>query len=136
MERYTNPQNGYDTMLDSHIFFFACGALAGAAVALMFAPARGEETREFLARRGRDVKSRGREMLHEHGERLTSAIERGRESATQMGERLSQAVEQGKAGYRDAVRRGQNAASHAMQAVEEGGGQAIRDAARGTEPLS
>jgi gas vesicle protein len=135
MDRYMTDRNGHDSMVDSHVLVFACGALAGAALALMFAPARGQETRELLARRGREVKARGREMLHEHGERLTSAIERGRESATELGERLGQAVEQGKAGYRDAVRRGESAAKHAMQAVDEGG-QAIRDAVHGTEPMS
>ena len=116
-----NDQNGHDSTLDSNILFFACGALAGAAVALMFAPARGRETREFLVQRSRHVKDLGRDMLGEHGEGLSTAIERGRETAMQFGERISRAVEQGKSGYREAVRQGSKLASNAIQDVEEVG---------------
>jgi gas vesicle protein len=114
-------RNEHDSTTDSGMFMFACGAIAGAAVALMFAPARGQETREFLAERSRRVKDMGREMLNEHGERLSSAVERGRESAMHLGERLSQAVEQGKSGYREAVRQGSKLANTAMQDAEEPG---------------
>jgi gas vesicle protein len=107
--------------MDSNLLMFACGAIAGAAVALMFAPARGRETREFLAQRSRRVKERGREMLNEHGERLSTAVERGRESAAHLGERIGHAVEQGKSGYREAVRQGSKLASTAIQDVEEVG---------------
>jgi gas vesicle protein len=48
---------------------FALGALAGAAVALLYAPASGEETRRRMARRARQ----GRDQL-------ASVVERGREA--------------------------------------------------------
>lgn len=52
---------------------FAVGALAGAAVALLYAPASGEETRRRLAQKARD----GRESL-------AAAVERGREVYEQV----------------------------------------------------
>ena len=70
----------------SVVLAFLVGAVAGAAVALLYAPATGVETREFLgekAREGRDraVKAaeRGRQVVKEKKENLTSAIDRGRE---------------------------------------------------------
>ena len=126
-------RDAHDSSMDSSIFMFACGAIAGAAVALMFAPARGQETREFLAQRSRKVKDMGREMLNEQGERLSTVVERGRESAMQLGERIGQAVEQGKSGYREAVRQGSKLASNAVQDVEEAGRAVRGEATRANE---
>jgi gas vesicle protein len=66
---------------------FVLGALAGAAVALLFAPASGEETREFLGDKARE----GRAKLKEQRDSVLSAVERGREAFTQTrdhGERV------------------------------------------------
>jgi gas vesicle protein len=65
---------------------FIAGAIAGAAVALIFAPATGEDTREFLGQRARESKDRaaeaarqGREMLNKQRETLTTAFDRARD---------------------------------------------------------
>ena len=55
---------------------FVLGALAGAAVALLFAPASGEETRDYLGEKAREGKARVREGR----EHLIAAVERGREA--------------------------------------------------------
>jgi gas vesicle protein len=55
---------------------FVLGALTGAAVALLFAPASGEETREYLGEKAREGKARVREGR----EHLIAAVERGREA--------------------------------------------------------
>jgi gas vesicle protein len=69
---------------------FILGAVSGAALALLYAPAPGRDTREFLgekAREGRDRASaaaeKGREFLNQGRETITSAIERGREAYQQ-----------------------------------------------------
>ena len=65
---------------------FLIGAVSGAAAALLFAPATGRETREFLSERARegrdraaDAAEKGRKVVKEGREALASAIERGRE---------------------------------------------------------
>jgi gas vesicle protein len=69
---------------------FLLGAVAGAAVALLYAPATGLETREFLgerAKEGRDrateAAARSRDLIKEGRETLATAIERGRDAYQQ-----------------------------------------------------
>ena len=66
---------------------FLVGAVAGAAVALLYAPATGRETREFLgekAREGRDraaeAAAKGRDYINQGRETISNAIDRGREA--------------------------------------------------------
>ena len=66
---------------------FLAGAVTGAAVALLFAPAAGEETRQFLSDKARESRDRalqaareGRETLRRQKDQVTSAIERGRDA--------------------------------------------------------
>jgi len=70
---------------------FVLGAVAGAAVALLYAPTSGEETRRTLAekaREGRDkaesVAREGRDFLARQRENLSAAVERGRETFEQV----------------------------------------------------
>lgn len=90
--------------------YFLAGGCIGAAVALLFAPKTGEETRELLGSRAKQSAeelerrvSAGRERLQEKKEDVTSAInetiEKGRETITRQKEQLSQAVESGKKAY-------------------------------------
>lgn len=43
---------------------FIAGAVAGAAVALLYAPATGEDTREYLGQRAREGRERARDNLN------------------------------------------------------------------------
>lgn len=74
----------------SILLAFILGAVSGAAVALLYAPATGRETREYLgekAREGRErankAAERGREMINQGRDTLTTAIDRGREAYQQ-----------------------------------------------------
>ena len=74
----------------SILLAFLLGAVSGAAVALLYAPASGRETREYLgdrAREGRvkaaEAAAKGREAINQGRETLTNAIERGREAYQQ-----------------------------------------------------
>ncbi|MEW6321560.1 MAG: YtxH domain-containing protein [Acidobacteriota bacterium] len=76
---------------------FLVGAMTGAAVALLFAPASGDETREYLSQRAREGRDRAREAYDQtkefyqrQREGLSSAIERGREAFQQARERGEQ----------------------------------------------
>ena len=101
------------------ILSFLVGALSGAALAILFAPRSGRETREILGEKLRGTSERGRqageraiERGREVGER---AIERGREVADDAAryldrqrealekrrDRLASAVEAGRQAYRD-----------------------------------
>jgi gas vesicle protein len=69
---------------------FILGAVSGAALALLYAPSSGRETRERLAEkadearaRAADAAAKGRDALTQGRETLTTAIERGREAYQQ-----------------------------------------------------
>ena len=76
---------------------FVIGALTGAAVALLFVPASGEETREFLGQKAREGKQKAREAMDEgrdyyrsQRDNLVTAVERGRDAFQQARERGDQ----------------------------------------------
>ena len=58
---------------------FIVGAVSGAAVALLYAPATGEETREQAAA----AAEKGRQVLKQGRDTLATAVERGREAYQQ-----------------------------------------------------
>src|SRR5436305_8185688 len=69
---------------------FLLGGVSGAAVALLYAPAAGRETREYLGERAREGRTRaaeaaekGRQAIKQGRETLTTAIERGRDAYQQ-----------------------------------------------------
>jgi gas vesicle protein len=72
------------------IVAFVLGAITGAAVALLVAPASGEETRRTLAEKAREGRERatdaakqGREFVNRQKNTVSSAIDRGREAYEQ-----------------------------------------------------
>src|SRR5258705_9385220 len=74
----------------SILLAFILGAVSGAAVALLYAPASGKETREYLRDKAAEARAKaveaaakGREVLNQGRETLTTAIERGREAYQQ-----------------------------------------------------
>jgi gas vesicle protein len=90
------------------ILSFLLGGLTGAALAILFAPRSGEETREMLggklregAERGRKIRdraaARGREILED----ASDYVENQREALEKRRDRLSAAVEAGRQAFRD-----------------------------------
>jgi gas vesicle protein len=74
----------------SILLAFILGAVSGAAVALLYAPQTGSDTREFLGEKARESRERakeaadkGREYINQGRETLSSALERGREAYQQ-----------------------------------------------------
>jgi gas vesicle protein len=79
----------------SVLLAFLLGAVSGAAVALLYAPATGRETREYLGERARE----GRERASEAAQKGREAIDRGREAISQGRETLSTAIDRGREAY-------------------------------------
>ena len=90
-------------MADSRLSFFGLGLGVGAALGLLYAPKRGEEMlvdlrtradegRDFLKRRGGELKDQAEQIL-----------ERGRATAGTRREQLSAALEAGRRAYREAA---------------------------------
>ena len=90
------------------VLSFLLGALSGAALAILFAPRSGRETREMLGERLRETAERSRRLGEKAVERsreaaadATSYLDRQRESLEKRRDRLSAAVEAGRQAYRD-----------------------------------
>ena len=92
----------------SVILSFLLGGLTGAALAILYAPRSGKETREMLEERMREgaersrvlkdkMASRGRELMDD----ASGYVERQREGLERRKERLGAAVEAGRQAYRD-----------------------------------
>jgi gas vesicle protein len=71
----------------SLVVAFVIGAVAGAAVALLLAPASGEEMRRMIAEKAREGREKaneaareGREFVNRQREHLSTAVDRGREA--------------------------------------------------------
>lgn len=97
---------------DKFVYFLA-GGFIGAAVALLFAPKSGEETRRFLEdtyKEGTDLLSKkaneGKDMVSETSRelasRVTDTINKGKESLDRQKDQISAAVEAGKEAYGEA----------------------------------
>ena len=74
----------------SILLAFLLGAVSGAAVALLYAPAVGRDTREYLGDKARESRERaagaaakGRDIVSQGRETLTTAIEKGKEAYQQ-----------------------------------------------------
>ncbi len=93
----SRDNNGGSVMLA-----FVLGAVAGAAVALLFAPAAGEETREYLGKRAREGRDRARDAARD-------ATEQGREFYQRQRDTVSSAIERGREAFQQAREEGRNA---------------------------
>lgn len=100
---------------DKFIYFLA-GGFVGAAVALLFAPKSGEETRRFLEDKYKEGTERltqkaheGKELLTERSREMTGrlgeTIDKGRETVQRQKEQITAAVEAGKEAYEDERRK-------------------------------
>jgi gas vesicle protein len=74
----------------SILLAFILGAVSGAAVALLYAPQSGRETREYLGEKANEARARaaeaaarGRDVIKESRDTFSTAIERGREAYQQ-----------------------------------------------------
>ncbi len=90
------------------IMAFLLGGLTGAALAILYAPRSGRETRELLGEKLREGAERGRELRDKavaRGRELyddaSDYVEKQKESIEKRKERLAAAIEAGRAAYRE-----------------------------------
>ena len=85
----------------NNVVFFLVGGAIGAAIALLFAPKAGAETRALIGDKARE----GREYLSSKGQELkeqaSTYADKGREVVNTQKERLSSAYEAGRQAYRE-----------------------------------
>jgi gas vesicle protein len=72
---------------------FIAGAAVGAAVALLYAPASGEETRDYLGQRAREGREKAAEAARQAREHAAEAARQGREILNRQREHLSTAFD-------------------------------------------
>jgi len=96
------------TQASSVILAFLLGGLTGAALALLYAPRSGQETRDLLSERVRETAERGRELKEQAVgkgralvEEATQYVERQKQEIDSRKERFTAAVEAGRQAYRD-----------------------------------
>ena len=78
----------HDGQAGAVLMAFVLGAVSGAAVALLWAPTAGEDTRRRLS-----------EKVREGRERATDAARQGREFANRQRESLATAIDRGREAY-------------------------------------
>ena len=90
------------------VLSFLLGALSGAALAILFAPRSGRETREILGEKLRETADRSRrlgeqalEKGREAADDASGYLDRQREALEKRRDRLAAAVEAGRQTYRD-----------------------------------
>ncbi len=90
------------------ILSFMLGALSGAAIAILFAPRSGRETREMLGEKLRETAERSRrlgeqaiEKTREMAEDATGYLDRQRDALERRRDRLAAAVEAGRQAFHE-----------------------------------
>ena len=86
----------------SILLAFILGAVSGAAVALLYAPASGRKTREYLGDKAAEARARAAEAAAKGREALNDAATKGREALNQGRETLTTAIERGREAYQQA----------------------------------
>jgi len=88
---------------------FLVGAAAGAALALLYAPATGRETRELLGEKSREGRERaaalaekGKQVLSDGREKAAALAEKGKQAINDGRETLTTAIERGREAYEQA----------------------------------
>ena len=93
---------------------FVVGGLAGAVLALLYAPRTGKETRDLLGEKVREAEERGRDLKEQVRTRgraivdeASDYLDRQRDSVEQRKERFAAAVDAGRQTYREEKERGE-----------------------------
>lgn len=84
---------------------FLVGAIIGAVIGVLFAPRRGEDTRDELRIRINDLYESGSKRFPEQAEKLQEAVTAGMEVATKRGDEVRQVLNDTRARVIEMVRK-------------------------------
>ena len=90
-------------MEDNKVSYFLLGLGMGVALGVLFAPKSGQETREMLRARAGEGKDYLRRKGEEVRESASEMLDRGREAFQSQKENLAAALDAGKEAYRRSV---------------------------------
>jgi gas vesicle protein len=93
-----------DSGAGSILLAFILGVVSGAAVALLYAPASGRETRGYLGDKAEEARARAAEAAAQAAAKGREALNQGREALNQGRETLSTAIDRGREAYQQARR--------------------------------
>ena len=91
-----------DGAAGSILLAFILGAVSGAALALLYAPKSGRETRDYIGERAREGRQRAAGVAADVAAKGRDALSQGRDALNQGRETLSTAIERGKEAYQQA----------------------------------
>lgn len=94
--------NNENSSASGVLLSFVVGGLAGAALAILFAPRAGSETRELIADRVKDGLDKGRHLKDEVVTRSQRLRDDAVDFVEERKERLGSALEAGQQAYREA----------------------------------
>jgi gas vesicle protein len=79
----------------TNVNYFLVGLGIGSAVAILFAPKSGKETREYIANKTKEANEYTRKKAQELRERAEDTLEHGKEIVTQTKEQIATAIDVG-----------------------------------------
>ena len=96
----------YSSSTSGVLLSFVVGGIAGAALAILFAPRAGRETREMIAEQVKEGLAKGRDLKNEVVTRSQNLRDDAVDFLEERKERLGSAIEAGHQAYREARERG------------------------------
>lgn len=97
---------------------FLTGVLAGGIVALLYAPAKGEETRERIRETAGELKVKGSEFASHAKDEAGKVITGSRQFIDETGHRLDEAVHKGREKFETAKEKGMEKLETAKETVK------------------
>ncbi len=83
--------------------YFIAGVSVGAAVALLFAPKAGADSRKYLQSKAEDAAKTVKDQTSQVVARAADTIDRGKAMLRDQADNVSTAIDSGKRAYREAV---------------------------------
>lgn len=95
-------ERDYQSSSASWLLSFVLGGLVGAAVAMLWAPKSGRQTRDQIKDMAQDAKEKAEDYYGQMREKVSTAMQKGSEVFQQKKSEMQETVEKGKEAYEKA----------------------------------